>query len=122
VQGETGTVGFTLTNTGSSATPTLTATITLPNGVSLVSTVKGIDTGGSGWSCKPTDAGAVCTYPALTPGASTTLALQVLVAPEAPVGSGPVAITIEGKQVDPVTVPDNRTVESASNGTTSSSR
>jgi hypothetical protein len=53
----------------------------------------------------------VCTYPALPPLASTTLALPVFVSADVPVDTPLPPITIVGKDVGPVVIPDPRAVK-----------
>jgi hypothetical protein len=81
----------------------------LPQGISLRSGIAGFDGGQAQWTCTATDTGAVCTYTALPPRVSTTLTLRVFAAPDS-AGQGPVQITIVGKGLDPIVVPDKRTV------------
>ncbi|HEY5183932.1 MAG TPA: hypothetical protein VIM19_03280, partial [Actinomycetes bacterium] len=109
IAGQDGWIGFTLANNSNSASPTLSATIVLPPGITLRSAIPGFDGEQSRWTCTATDTGAVCTYTALPPRRSTTLTLQVFAALDS-VGQGPVQTTIVGKGLDPIVVPDKRTV------------
>jgi hypothetical protein len=81
--------------------------------------IPGLDGGPSKWTCTATTGGTtgtqvVCTYPALPPLASTTLALPVLVSaapPDVPPDTPLLTITVVGKNVDPVVIPDPRAVK-----------
>jgi RNA polymerase sigma factor (sigma-70 family) len=101
--GGTGSVAFSVANTGSAATPQVNATITLPRGVSYATAgTLGMDsgraTGPSGWTCQPTDSGAVCTHGPLAAGASTTGYLPVFVANDATTGAPPALSVSAGSQ------------------------
>ncbi len=109
IAGQDGWIGFTLANNANSASPTLSATIVLPTGIALRSGLSGFDGGQAQWTCTATDTGAVCTYTALPPRVATTLTLRVFAALDS-AGQGPVKITIVGKGLDPIVVPDNRAV------------
>ena len=89
--GGTGIVAFTVTNTSSVIAVQVTATVTLPAGVSYLAAgtlgMTSMDPASpGGWTCTPAASGAMCTHGPLTAGASTTSYLQVAVAGGAPVG------------------------------------
>ena len=76
---------------GSAATGPVTATITLPTGVSLLGLV-----GSSSWSCSATGAGQICSHGPLGAGASSSLSFNVLVASLTGCGNPVVATAVSG--------------------------
>jgi hypothetical protein len=98
--GGTGVVGFSVTNSGPAPVRQVTASVSLPLGVSLMAGgTLGLDStihaSPGGWTCVPVASGARCTHGPLAGAASTTGYLQVAVAPSAPAGPPP-AISVDG--------------------------
>ncbi len=75
---------------GSAATSALTASVTLPAGITLTSL------GSSSWSCRPESAGTTCTHPALAAGADADFTFQVLVVSLAGCGNSVLATVTGG--------------------------
>jgi RNA polymerase sigma factor (sigma-70 family) len=90
LRGGAGIVEFTVRNTGSRVSRQVTATITLPAGVSYVDPpIAG------GWTCVTATGGATCTHGPLAPGGIATGYLPVSVSTDAPVGAPP-SIVVSG--------------------------
>jgi RNA polymerase sigma factor (sigma-70 family) len=66
-------VTINVSDPGNAATDALTATVTLPAGLTLTTI------GSSSWSCTPGSGSATCTHPALAAGAAASFAVHVLV-------------------------------------------
>ena len=98
--GSVGSVAFDVVNQGRQAVKNLTASITLPPGVSYVSGgALGLDapqtiTNPGDWICAPVAAGASCTHGPLQPGADAPYLLNVDVATTAPVGGSVPSIAV----------------------------
>jgi hypothetical protein len=69
-----------VTNTGSAATAGLTATITLPPGVTLLGLARLTGSGQPSWTCSDAQAGtSACQRGPLAAGATTSVAVRVVV-------------------------------------------
>lgn len=127
VQGRSGLIGFTVTNTGTATSTALAATVALPKGVTFVG-VQGSAVGlpdglpalhprtyatgapVTGWSCSAATDGATCMHPALAPGESTTAYLRVDVA-ERSLGDTPVTVTVSAAGLAPITLTGERGIQ-----------
>jgi hypothetical protein len=96
-RGTSTTLVLTLANTGRAdgekpgkgpATGKITGELTLPAGVTLVSSA-----GGDGWKCVEASTGAVCRHPSVPHGKSTTARIPVSVAADAASGTPSMLIT-----------------------------
>jgi hypothetical protein len=102
LRGSTGTLVFSVTNTGKRAVKTLSAGLKLPPGVSYLGAghlgmaAPMAAAAPGGWSCAATAAGAACTHGPLGPGAATTTYLQVAIGQNAPFGVPPTVSVSSG--------------------------
>ena len=106
-QGESGEITIVVGNTGRSAANQLTATVSMPPGLTVGSSGDD-DTddllGAGSWACAGAGAVATCTSPALPPGSSSELRVPVQVAPAAAAGPVTGAVRANGGAVT-VTIP-----------------
>lgn len=122
VQGRSGLVSLTVTNTGTGGSTPLTATVTLPPGVTYDSAQPGralaaravlaatAEPDRQRWSCTATPDGAECDRPSLPPGRSSTLVLAVTAGPGS-AGDVPVRIAVSARGGDPVVITGSRGVQ-----------
>lgn len=120
VAGRTGVVAITVTNASSGGSTPITATVTLPPGVTYEAMQEGALDGGQSiaaappdrqrWSCTASVEGAVCDRPSLPPNRSSRLALVVRAA-EGSAGDVPVSIAVAAKGAEPVVVTGERGVQ-----------
>lgn len=125
VQGRPGIIGFGVSNTGNAVSDTITATVSLPNGVKYV----GLEESGSPfqsglfqqgrlllradaavWSCLGTTTGATCTRPGLAPATATSAYLDVAADPTSAGDTAP-SVTVTSGTLTPVTVTGDRGVQ-----------
>ena len=106
-QGESGEITIVVGNTGRSAANQLTATVSMPPGLTVGSSGDD-DTddvlGAGSWACAGAGAVATCTSPALPPGSSSELRVPVQVAPAAAAGPVTGSVRANGGAVI-VTIP-----------------
>ncbi len=106
-QGESGEITIVVGNTGRSAANQLTATVSMPPGLTVGSSGDD-DTddvlGAGSWACAGAGAVATCTSPALPPGSSSELRVPVQVAPAAAAGPVTGSVRANGGAVT-VTIP-----------------
>ncbi|WP_237100938.1 sigma-70 family RNA polymerase sigma factor [Nonomuraea sp. MG754425] len=97
VRAQPGIVGIRLRNYGGGPSEELAAHVDLPPGVTLIPPARRGQSAAlltpvgtvDGWACRPAGGGARCARAPLPAGQGTALFLRVLVADEAPEGSGP---------------------------------
>jgi RNA polymerase sigma factor (sigma-70 family) len=86
-------VVFEVTDTGTTATGELTASISLPSGASLLWGGHGRHGGQSGWTCQADDSGATCQYDSISAGSQAPGFLVIAIAGSAACGQ-PVQLAV----------------------------
>lgn len=89
--GVTALVTVNVSDPGNAATGSLTVTVTLPPGISLLGLV-----GSSSWSCSPTGSGQTCSHGPLSAGATSSLSFNILVVNLSGCGNSIVATAVSG--------------------------
>jgi hypothetical protein len=85
-------LNFTVTNVGPVTSAIVTARISLPAGMTMSFGAGTSD----GWTCSPAGQGAVCTHEAITPGASGSDVLSVLLSSSSACGR-PIELTVTSR-------------------------
>jgi len=89
--GVTALVTVNVSDPGTAATGPVTATITLPSGITLLGLV-----GSSSWSCSATSGGQTCTHGPIGAGATSSLSFDILVVNLTGCGNSIVATAVSG--------------------------